>query len=71
MHRPGRGPQDKTNAEQVLDNLVSKDYERRDLCWRETALKTLRERGQATGLADYFDEVESRLAPIVSGRKRP
>jgi hypothetical protein len=39
--------------------------EREKLCWEETNLKHLRERGVDTGLTDYICEVEERLAAIL------
>lgn len=39
--------------------------EREKLCWEETNLKHLRERGVDTGLTDYIQEVEKRLAAII------
>jgi hypothetical protein len=39
--------------------------EREKLCWEETSLKHLQERGVNTGLTDYIQEVEERLAAII------
>jgi hypothetical protein len=39
--------------------------EREKQCWEKTNLKHLRERGVDTGLTDYIQEVEKRLAAIL------
>ncbi|BAZ80932.1 hypothetical protein SR1949_42520 [Sphaerospermopsis reniformis] len=39
--------------------------EREKLCWEETSLKHLQERGVDTGLTDYICEIEERLATII------
>lgn len=39
--------------------------ERERLCWEDTSLEILRERGVHTNLKDYICEVEQRLAPII------
>lgn len=39
--------------------------EREKQCWEETSLQVLRERGVHTGLTDYLEEVEERLAAII------
>jgi hypothetical protein len=49
----------------VLRTLSTGDPDRERRCWRETPLKTLRERGIENGLAAYLDEVQSRLAPLM------
>ncbi|MBD2442277.1 hypothetical protein H6G25_03465 [Dolichospermum sp. FACHB-1091] len=53
------------NVKVVVEELTGKDMEREKLCWEETNLKHLRERGVDTGLTDYICEVEERLAAIL------
>ena len=49
----------------VVERLTEGDYDRDRLCLATTPLSLLKERGQATGLADYLDEIETRLLPLV------
>ncbi|QEI41368.1 hypothetical protein BMF77_01953 [Dolichospermum sp. UHCC 0315A] len=53
------------NVKVVVEQLTGNDMEREKLCWEETSLKHLRERGVDTGLTDYICEVEERLAAII------
>ncbi|WP_071190742.1 hypothetical protein [Trichormus sp. NMC-1] len=53
------------NVKVVVEQLTGKDMEREKQCWEETNLKHLRERGVDTGLTDYIQEVEKRLAAII------
>lgn len=53
------------NVKVVVEQLTENDMEREKLCWEETSLKHLRERGVNTGLTDYIQEVEERLAAII------
>ncbi len=53
------------NVKVVVEQLTENDMEREKLCWEETSLKNLRERGVNTGLTDYIQEVEERLAAII------
>jgi len=53
------------NVKVVVEQLTGNDMEREKLCWEETDLKHLRERGVDTGLTDYIQEVEERLAAII------
>ncbi len=57
------------SAKRVLDLLTEKNYEREEICWGQTPLATLRERGEASGLSAFLSEVEDRLAPLFT--KRP
>ena len=52
------------NVKVVVEQLTG-NMEREKLCWEETNLKHLRERGVDTGLTDYICEVEERLAAIL------
>jgi hypothetical protein len=56
------------NAKRVLEVLLAGRQDREPPCWLECDLKTLRERGRSTGLADYLEEVRTRLVPLFSGR---
>jgi hypothetical protein len=53
------------NVKVVVEQLTGNDMEREKQCWEETNLKHLRERGVDTGLTDYIQEVEQRLAAIL------
>jgi hypothetical protein len=53
------------NVKVVVEQLTGNDMEREKLCWEKTNLKHLRERGVDTGLTDYIQEVEERLAAIL------
>ena len=53
------------NVKVVVAQLIGNDMEREKQCWEETNLKHLRERGVDTGLTDYIQEVEQRLAAIL------
>lgn len=66
-HRSGslRGkPGELRHAKLVLGRLVGNDPEREEACWTACDLERLRERGAATGLAEYLDEVRERIVPI-------
>ena len=52
------------NVKVVVEQLTG-NMAREKLCWEETNLKHLRERGVDTGLTDYICEVEERLAAIL------
>ena len=53
------------NVKVIVEILTNGDYERESICWQETPLETLRERGVETGLTAYLEEVEERLLPIL------
>lgn len=53
------------NVKVVVEQLTGNDMEREKQCWEDTNLKHLRERGVDTGLTDYIQEVEERLAAII------
>lgn len=55
------------DAKQVLRDLTNGIVDRQQRCWTEPPLKVLRERGQENGLADYLQEVEQRLVPLIVG----
>ena len=56
--------QDKRSAKRVLGILTGSDWEREARCWEQSPLDLLRERGRGSGLADFLDEVVSRLVPL-------
>jgi hypothetical protein len=58
------GPKD---IKDVLEALTAGAYEREERCWLAAPLSTLRQRGQASGLTSFLDEVASELVPVVSG----
>jgi hypothetical protein len=58
-------PERNRNVKVILEQLTKKDIEREKQCWEETSLQVLRERGVHTGLTDYLEEVEERLAVII------
>jgi hypothetical protein len=57
--RPERDPK------RILTRLTNQDSERERQCWAGTPLATLRERGEATYLKDYLDEIKTRLLPLL------
>ncbi|WP_437310353.1 hypothetical protein [Sorangium sp. So ce388] len=54
----------KRDAKRVLNALTGGDQEREEACMKEPPLAVLKQRGAATGLMDYLDEIEARLAPL-------
>lgn len=52
-------------AKRILDVLTSGNWERQAACWEETPLSILRERGRDNGLADFLDEIEQILVPVI------
>ena len=61
----------KKSAKRVLSALVGGDRQREADCWKATDLTILTTRGQQTGLADYLDEVRTRIVPLLASRHRP
>ncbi|MBX3162464.1 MAG: hypothetical protein KF773_41255 [Deltaproteobacteria bacterium] len=59
---------DKKSVKRVLGFLTGGDRERETACWRDTPLATLRERGNANGLAAFLDEVAERIVPLCVRR---
>ncbi len=53
------------NIKIVTEALTGGDKDREAMCWQETDLDVLRERGRKTGLTAYMEEVELRLLPIL------
>ena len=58
-------PDQKRNPKQVVKSLTDNNRLREQQCWEETPLELLRQRGENTGLADYLNEIEERLTPII------
>lgn len=57
------------DLKRILQLLVGNDYDREEACWTECPLETLAERGQSNGLAEYLEEVRTRLVPLFTGRE--
>jgi hypothetical protein len=55
----------KRSPKRVLSKLSGGDPEREQLCWRQTALEILKERGTENGLTLYLEEVRERFAPLI------
>ncbi len=55
---------DKRSAKRVLGILTRHDQDREARCWEHAPLDRLRERGRESGLADFLDEIRSRLLPL-------
>jgi hypothetical protein len=49
----------------VVERLTTGDHDRERRCLERTPLTVLKDRGQATGLADYLGEVATRLLPLL------
>lgn len=64
----GAWPMAVKDAKRVLDELTAGDHERAEHDLVATSLAALRERGEGNGLADYLDEVTTRLAPLLGAR---
>lgn len=53
------------SPKRVLRELTVNDRDRQHLCWRDTPLAQLRQRGTENGLQDYLNEVRDRLATLI------
>lgn len=62
-----KGNDEERSAKRVLRVLTNGDPEREADCWQAASLALLLMRGQATGLAEYLEDVRSRLAPLFTG----
>ncbi|MTJ55719.1 hypothetical protein FJR38_25155 [Anabaena sp. UHCC 0253] len=58
-------PERMRNVKVIVEQLTGNNMEREKQCWEDTNLNHLRERGVDTGLTDYIQEVEERLAAII------
>jgi hypothetical protein len=55
------------DAKRVLSLLARGDYDREQSCWVDCRLEDLVERGRLNGLADYLEEVRTKLVPLFTG----
>lgn len=55
----------KRGTKRTLTALTGGDEDREERCWCEASLDLLRSRGAETGLAEFLDEVDERLVPLV------
>lgn len=58
--------QAKRSPKRVLRVLSEDDHRREERCWRETPLDVLKARGGDNGLADYLDQIERVIVPLVT-----
>jgi hypothetical protein len=58
-------PERQRNPKIMLEQLTDGDYCRESQCWEKTGLELLRSRGKHTGLAEYLEEVERELIPLL------
>ena len=70
-HRLTAGKDDnaKLSPKRVLKVLIVGNKNRELLCWTQTPLAILRERGTSNGLSHYLDEVRTRLTPLFGHNK--
>ncbi len=67
QHLTARTPNALRNAKRALKALIRDNAERERLCWLDCDLRILSDRGRGSGLADYLDEIQTRLVPLFSG----
>lgn len=65
-----RAPGALRDIKRVLTALTGDDPDREARCWTEVPLATLRERGGATGLSDFLDELEAVLPALLEMQSR-
>ena len=53
------------NPKRVLRVLTDSDNDRVEECWEKTPLQTLRDRGEHSGLRAFFEQVETKLIPLL------
>jgi len=53
------------SPKRALRALTDGDADRERRCWNDAPLDRLRSRGTQNGLAQYFEEVRTRLAPLI------
>lgn len=56
------------SAKRVLERLLGGLLSREEACWKDSDLETLRMRGLRSGLADYLEEVRTRVVPLFVRR---
>lgn len=57
------------DAKRVLADLLGRQPDREEVCWRESRLELLQERGGENGLTAYVREVRERLVPVFRGER--
>jgi hypothetical protein len=62
--------QDKRSAKRVLTKLTQGNSSREEECWTITPLEQLRSKDESNGLAEYLDQIEDVLVPMIQGRHR-
>lgn len=62
LNDPGKS--NPRNLKRVLALLTGEDRDREDACWLACDLRVLSAKGQDTGLAEFIEEVRSRLVPL-------
>ncbi len=65
-----KATQDKRSAKRVLTKLTQGNSSREEECWTITPLEQLRSKGESNGLAEYLDQIEEVLVPMIQGRHR-
>lgn len=60
-----KNDQARRSPKRVLREMSGGDPSRERLCWRETAVATLRERGSENGLTEYLQEIQNKLASLI------
>jgi hypothetical protein len=60
--------QARRSAKRVLRMLSGGDETREEVCWKETSLDTLYQRGEGTGLRAYLQDVTDHLVPLLAAR---
>jgi hypothetical protein len=58
------------SPKRVLAALTGDEWERHRTCWMATPLEVLKERGSKNGMADYLEEIENHLIPLITGYER-
>ncbi len=58
---------DERSVKRVLKQLTNEDNERREACYRQTPLATLRSRGDRSGLKSFLDQIPPNLVPLFTG----
>jgi hypothetical protein len=66
-HDPRLKPEGLGDPKPVLKRLLAGSHDRETECWSGCTLATLQERGRANGLAEYLEEIRSRLVPLFRG----
>jgi hypothetical protein len=59
------------SAKRIVRRLTNEDFERESLCWTDTPLATLRERGEESGLRAFLDEILPLLPTPLGQGKNP